>query len=249
MNLFGLIGYPLTHSFSAQYFTEKFDRENLRDCIFTAFAITNIQELPDLLINNPSLKGLSVTIPYKQQVLQFVTNQSEEVKNIRATNSIKISGSSLTAYNTDIEGFKKSFVTHLKPHHKKALILGTGGASKAVQFVLQKLNIDFLIVTRNSDPEENFINYPMISEGIMKEYNVVINCTPAGMWPLINDCPDIPYHLITSHHYFFDLIYKPAKTLFLKKAEQHGAVIQNGYDMLIIQAEESWKIWNSEDFL
>ena len=245
MKLFGLIGYPLTHSFSAQYFTEKFEREGLEDYAFKAFPITNIDEFPDLLKNNPSLKGLSVTIPYKELVLQFVTNQSEEVKMIGATNSLKISRTTLIAYNTDIVGFEKSFVTHLKPHHKKALILGTGGASKAVQFVLRKLNINFLVVTRNSDLKKDFINYSMISESIMDEYNVVINCTPAGMWPLIDDCPDIPYNLINSNHYFFDLIYKPAKTLFLKKSELHGATIQNGYDMLIIQAEESWKIWNS----
>lgn len=245
MKLFGLIGYPLTHSFSAQYFTEKFEKEGLEDCVFNAFPLNNINEFPDLLKNNQTLKGLSVTIPYKEQVLQFVANQSEEVKKIGATNSIKISGTTLTAFNTDMTGFEKSFVTHLKPHHKKALVLGTGGASKAVQFVLQKLNINFLIVTRNSNLKMDFINYSMISESIMDEYNIVINCTPAGMWPLIDDCPDIPYDLINSNHYFFDLIYKPAKTLFLEKAELYGATIQNGYDMLIIQAEESWKIWNS----
>ncbi len=245
MNLFGLIGYPLTHSFSAQYFTEKFQKEGLEDYVFKAFPLTNINEFPDLLKNNPSLRGLCVTIPYKEQVLQFVTNQSEEVKEIAATNSIKISGTILTAYNTDIVGFEKSFVTHLKPYHKKALVLGTGGASKAIQFDLQKLNINFLVVTRSSNLKKDFINYSMISESIINEYNVVINCTPVGMWPLIDDCPDIPYNLINSSHYFFDLIYSPAKTLFLKKAELHGATIQNGYDMLITQAEESWKIWNS----
>jgi shikimate dehydrogenase len=245
MNLYGLIGYPLTHSFSAQYFTEKFEKEGLEDCVFKAFPLININEFPALLKNNSSLKGLCVTIPYKEQVLQFVTNQSKEVKKIGATNSIKILGTRLSAFNTDIVGFEKSFGTHLKPYHKNALVLGTGGASKAVQFVLHKLNINFLVVTRRSDVKKNFINYSMISGDIMKEYNIIINCTPVGMSPLIDDCPDIPYNLINSGHYFFDLIYTPAKTLFLKKAELHGAAIQNGYDMLIIQAEESWKIWNS----
>ncbi len=244
MNLYGLIGYPLTHSFSEQYFTEKFEKEKIKDAVFKAFPIKNINELPVILKNNPSLKGLCVTIPYKEQVLKFITDESNEVKKIGATNSIKISGNTLTAYNTDIAGFEKSFINKLKPHHNKALVLGTGGASKAVQFVLKKLNISFIIVTRNKELKDNFINYSMLSKAIMDEFTIVINCTPVGMWPLVDDCPNIPYNLITPNHYFFDLIYKPAKTLFLEKAEMRGASIQNGYDMLIIQAEESWKLWN-----
>jgi shikimate dehydrogenase len=245
MRLYGLIGYPLTHSFSEQYFTEKFAREHLDDCVFKPFAISRITELPALLKANPSLKGLGVTIPYKEKVLPYVNTLSDEVKQIGATNSIKISGDNLVAYNTDITGFENSLVKLLKPHNKKALVLGTGGASKAVQFVLKKLDIDFLIVSRSGGLQSNLINYNMLTESIISRHTVVINCTPVGMWPHDNDCVDIPYNSITSDHYVFDLIYKPAKTQLLKKAEERGATIQNGYDMLIIQAEESWKLWNS----
>ncbi len=244
MRLYGLIGYPLEHSFSERYFTEKFIKEGLLDCLFKAFPIPAIQEFPDLLNANPSLKGLSVTIPYKEQVLQYVDQISNEVKLIGAANSIRISNKILTANNTDIAGFERSFVQLLKPHHTKALVLGTGGASKAVQFILKKLILDFLIVSRSKGEKNKVVDYSMLSKSIMNEYPVVINCTPVGMWPKINDYPNIPFHLVTSNHYFFDLIYAPAKTLFLLKAEERGAIIKNGYDMLIIQAEESWKLWN-----
>lgn len=245
MNLYGLIGYPLSHSFSEQYFTEKFARENLTDCIFKAFPITSVHELPALLQNNPSLKGLCVTIPYKEQVIRYVTALSGEVKNIGATNSIKISGNKLIAYNTDITGFEKSFTANLQPHHKKVLVLGTGGASKAVQFVLHKLHLDFLVVSRNAAVSGKLIGYNELTREIMEQHQVIINCTPSGMWPNDSDFPSIPYDLITSQHYVFDLIYKPAVTLFLKKAAERGAITKNGYEMLIIQAEESWKLWNT----
>lgn len=243
MNLYGLIGYPLSHSFSEQYFTQKFERENL-DCRFKNFPITSIEQFPALL-NENLLKGLCVTIPYKEQVLQYIPALSEEVKAIGATNSIKISGNNLVAFNTDIIGFEKSFSELIKPYHKKALVLGTGGASKAVQFVLKKLEFEFLLVSRSESLQNNIISYQQLDKEIMSQYQVIINCTPSGMWPNENNCPDVPYNLITPRHYAFDLIYKPPKTLFLKKAEEHGAVIKNGYDMLILQAEASWKIWNS----
>ncbi|MBK7884130.1 MAG: shikimate dehydrogenase [Chitinophagaceae bacterium] len=246
MELYGLIGYPLTHSFSKQYFTEKFIRENLSDCVYKTFAIESITEFPAIMAQNSGLKGLSVTIPYKEQVLPYVTELSEEVKYIGATNSIKISGNKLTAYNTDIVGFELSFLPLLKPHHKKALVLGTGGASKAVQYVLKKLNISFIIVSRNENFDRGIISYESISKEIINEYNIIINCTPAGMHPDKNTFPDIPYHLLNTNHYLFDLIYKPAKTIFLQKGEQAGATIKNGYDMLIAQAEASWKIWNEK---
>ena len=245
MNLYGLIGYPLGHSFSKKYFTDKFEKEGLTDCSFEAFPIPSIDEFPALLKNNPSLKGLSVTIPYKEQVLKFITEFSDEVKYIGAANSIKVSGDKLIAYNTDIAGFQQSFTRQLKPNHTKALILGTGGASKAIQYVLQKLNIDFLVVTRNEELKPGFINYKMIDEKIIQDFTVIINCSPVGTFPDINSCPDIPYHLITANHYLFDLVYNPLKTLFLQKGEERKASIQNGYDMLVIQAEESWRIWNS----
>jgi shikimate dehydrogenase len=168
------------------------------------------------------------------------------VKAIGATNSIKIRDNKLTAYNTDIAGFSKSFQKLLQPHHKKALLLGTGGASKAVQYVLKQLKIDFIVVTRNSTNAPGFINYATINEAMMNEYSIIINCTPVGMWPNENKCPDIPYEHITSSHYLYDLVYKPEETLFLQKGKQKGAIVQNGYEMLLIQAEESWRIWNSD---
>lgn len=244
MRQYGLIGYPLAHSFSEQYFTGKFLREHLTDCIFKAFPIPAISGLPALLHDNPLLKGLSVTIPYKEQVLAYVTGLSDEVSSIRASNSIKISGGELIAFNTDIKGFERSLAESLQPYHKKALVLGTGGASKAVQFVLKKLGIAFLVVSRNPNVKD-CITYGVIDGDIMSEHQIIINCTPAGMWPNENDCPELPYQLITPRHYVFDLIYKPAETMLLKKARQAGAVTKNGYDMLIIQAEESWRIWNS----
>ena len=246
MKLYGLIGYPLGHSFSKQYFTEKFEREGLRDCFFEAFPINSINEFSNLLDANPDLKGLGVTIPYKEQVLPFVDELSEEVRFIGATNSIKFTGNKLIAYNTDIIGFEQSFIKVLQPSHKKALVLGTGGASKAVQYVLEKLEIPYLLVTRNEVLNAGFINYNAIDKKIMDENSIIINCTPVGMSPNENASPELPYDLITSNHYLYDLVYKPAKTLFLQKGEAIGATIQNGYEMLVIQAEASWKIWNEE---
>ena len=224
MKLYGLIGYPLGHSFSKQYFTEKFEQEGIADCSFEAFPIESIDLFPSLLKNNPSLKGLSVTIPYKERVLQFVDEISDEVKAIGATNSIKISNGKLTAYNTDIVGFEKSFVKLLKPHHTKALVLGTGGASKAVQYVLNKLKIDFVVVTRKKQ-NDNQITYEEIDEVTMKNYPVIINCSPVGMYPNDIIAPAIPYQFISADHYLYDLVYKPAETLFLKNGKERGAVV------------------------
>lgn len=246
MKLFGLIGYPLGHSFSKQYFTEKFEKEGIIDCSFETFPITSIDAFPALLKSNPALKGLSVTIPYKEQVLRFADDLSPEVKSIGATNSIKISDGRLTAYNTDITGFEQSFARLLQSHHTKAIVLGTGGAAKAVKYVLQKLGIPFLNVSRNNNNAAGAVSYEQLDEIKMKEYPVIINCTPAGMYPDVDSSPAIPYHLITPAHYLYDLVYKPDKTLFLQEGEKRGAVIENGYDMLLIQAEESWRIWNSD---
>ncbi|MBC7887532.1 MAG: shikimate dehydrogenase [Ferruginibacter sp.] len=245
MKLYGLIGYPLGHSFSKQYFTGKFEKEGLTDCFFEAFPINSINELGALLSANPLLKGLSVTIPYKEQVLRFVDELSEEVKFIGASNCIKIRGNKLIAYNTDIIGFEQSFNKKLPKGQTKALVLGTGGASKAVQYVLNSAGIEFLVVTRQGVLKDGFIQYKHMHPQILGEYRIIINCTPAGMYPHQNTAPEIPYQLLTTSHYLFDLVYQPAKTLFLQKGEERGAAIQNGYDMLLIQAEESWKIWNS----
>ena len=245
MNVYGLIGYPLGHSFSKKYFTEKFEKDGITGCKFEAFPIPTIDEFPALLKANPDLKGLCVTIPYKEQVLKYIDELSEEVKAIGATNSICITDNKLTAYNTDIAGFSQSFQKLLQPHHKKALVLGTGGASKAVQYVLRQLGIEYLIVSRNVSTAAGLIRYQDINEAVMNEYSIIINCTPVGMFPNENSCPAIPYELITSKHYLYDLVYKPDETLFLQKGKNKGAITQNGYEMLLIQAEESWRIWNS----
>ncbi len=246
MKLFGIIGYPLSHSLSKAYFMEKIEREAISDAIFEIFPIASVQDLPALLATNPNLHGLAVTIPYKQQVIEYITHSSPEVVEIGAVNCIKVRGNELTAFNTDIIGFEKSFVKHLQPFHKKALVLGTGGASKAVQYVLKKLGIDFLIVSRKENAAEKHIQYAQVTKAVMEEYNIVINSTPLGMSPNEDTCPDIPYNILTAEHYLYDLVYKPAKTLFLQKGEEHGAKIENGFEMLIIQAEENWRIWNEE---
>ena len=246
MKTYGTIGFPLTHSFSRQYFTEKIEREGIPNAAYYSFPLKSIDEFPEFLKNNPTLKGLAVTIPYKEKVLKYVTHLSEEVKQIGAANCIKVRGNVLTAYNTDIIGFEKSFVKNLKPVHKKALVLGTGGASKAVQYVLKKLGIDFLVVSRNEMDMQNCIQYKQVTANIINEYNILINATPLGMSPADDTCPDLPYELLTPNHYLFDLVYKPPKTLFLQKGEQQEATIINGFEMLLIQAEENWRIWNED---
>jgi shikimate dehydrogenase len=246
MKLYGLIGYPLGHSFSKKYFTEKFIKEGITDCRYELFAIPSIKDLPLVINSNPDLKGLNVTIPYKQNVLEYVNETSDAVKKIGAANTIKFDGDKIIAYNTDVIGFENSLLQKLKPSHQKALVLGTGGSSKAIQYVLKKLGIDFLLVTRSQSLQQGSINYSMVDEAIIKDHQLVINCTPVGMYPNVNEYPQLPYKFLSDQHYLYDLIYKPEKTLFLKRGEERGARIQNGLDMLTIQAEESWKIWNTD---
>jgi len=245
MKIYGLIGDPLSHSFSKKYFTEKFSKENIIDCEYQNFEIKNLQkEIPELK-NNPLLSGLNVTIPYKSDIIQFLDSISKECSEINACNCIKIQNGKWSGFNTDVTGFEKSFVPYLQPHHKKALILGTGGSSKAVAYVLKKKGIEFLFVSRKKDISSGVINYESISSLLMQEYSIVINTTPAGMFPNVEGYPLLPYEYVSDKHYFFDLVYNPPKTVFLSKAETMGAVINNGSDMLSIQAEESWKIWNN----
>jgi shikimate dehydrogenase len=242
MRLFGLIGYPLSHSFSQVFFTEKFEKEDIKDCRYLNFPIASIEELRSVINENPGLEGLNVTIPYKEQVLPYLDELSETVKEIGACNCIKIRQGKLYGFNTDVPGFEASFVKELKPHHKQALVLGTGGASKAVQYVLTKLAIPFKVVSRN--PINNEINYNSITADNIGDYPVIINTTPLGMQPVVHQSPSLPYSAISNKHYLFDLIYNPAKTVFLESGEKYGAVIKNGFEMLVNQAEESWKIWN-----
>jgi len=242
---YGIIGFPLTHSFSKQYFTDKIEKEGIADAVYHSFPLHTIEEFPDLLQANPMLKGLSVTIPYKEKVLPYLTQLSDEVVEIGATNCIRVRGNERTGFNTDIIGFEKSFIKKLQPGHTNALILGTGGASKAVQYILKKLSIDFLVVSRKENGKEKFILYEEITPAIIDEHKILINCTPLGMSPVEDSCPAIPYASLTAGHYLYDLVYQPEKTLFLQKGEEQGSLICNGYEMLLIQAEENWRIWNS----
>jgi shikimate dehydrogenase len=244
MNIYGLIGKTLHHSFSRRYFSEKFRSENLPDSQYRNFEIKNLDEEIPQLKKNPELKGLNVTIPYKTEIIPFLDEVSTECQEINACNCIKIETGKWTGYNTDVIGFEKSFTPFLKPFQTKALILGTGGASNAVAFVLKKLNIQYSKVSRRPNNPGSVISYQDISQETIQEFQIVINTTPLGTFPNVNECPDLPYQFITDKHYFFDLIYNPAKTLFLSRAEKRGAFIENGDKMLMIQAEESWRIWN-----
>lgn len=242
MRLFGLIGYPLSHSFSKKYFTEKFEREGLSDCRYEHFSIDDIGKLKNILAENPDLCGLNVTIPYKEQVLSFLHEKNDLVKQIKASNCISIVNGKLKGYNTDALGFEQSLKEKLKPQHKKALILGTGGAAKAVEFVLDKFDIKYKYVSRK--PSAKNYSYEQLTPAIIAAHKLIINTTPLGMYPATAEAPPIPYESLTADHYLFDLIYNPERTLFLRKGEEKGAAIKNGYDMLVVQAEESWKIWN-----
>jgi shikimate dehydrogenase len=238
---YGLIGYPLEHSFSKKYFTEKFEREGL-EAQYEHFPINTIYELKDLLAAHPRLKGLNVTVPYKQLVLQQL-NTAGIPPGLHACNCIKIKEGKMFGFNTDITGFERSLLPLLRPHHKKALILGSGGAAEAARFVFEKNNIPYIIASRTSQGGDK-ISYADIDEKIIPHYNIIVNATPLGMYPDISGYPDIPYEAIGEQHLAYDMIYNPAKTAFLQKAEQQGATIKNGYEMLQLQAEESWKIWN-----
>lgn len=244
MREYGLIGYPLSHSFSQKYFTEKFHRDGINDAVFHAFPIPSIDYLPHLLEEHPLLKGFAVTIPYKREVIKYLDEKTIEVDKMNACNCVCVKHGKLFGHNTDVYGFEHSFIRYLQPHHTKALILGTGGASSAVAFVLEKLHISYRYVSRHRDEDRQIFGYMDIGEKILEDYTIIINCTPLGTYPKIEEAPEIPYQLLSEKHYLFDLVYNPAKTKFLSLGEQQGTSIQNGYDMLILQAEENWKLWN-----
>jgi shikimate dehydrogenase len=239
---FGLIGYPLSHSFSKKYFTEKFEKEGLKDHVYDLFPIASIDDLPAVIAKHKDLVGLNVTIPYKQQVMKYL-DASNIPKGVGACNCIKIENNKLTGNNTDVVGFEVSFKQLLKPHQKKALVLGNGGATAAVVYILKKMNIDYNIVSRRVH-DGSTLTYNDVSVAVIKQHPVIINTTPLGTFPDVDECAPIPYEAITPDHYLFDLVYNPSETLFLKKGKEKGATVKNGYDMLEIQAEESWKIWN-----
>lgn len=244
MRRFGLIGYPLSHSFSQKFFTDKFREEGIADCIYENFPLENIDALRPVLDHQAGLAGLNVTIPYKEKVIPYLHHQNDVVKEIGACNCIKIVNGELYGYNTDVLGFEQSLRPLLETHHNKALVLGTGGAAKAIHFVLNKLGIHFLEVSRQPFSGRQ-ISYEQVTPEVLENHTLLINTTPLGMYPKVEECPPLPYTSLTPRHYLFDLVYNPAKTLFLQQGEAQGAVIKNGSDMLVIQAEESWKIWNN----
>lgn len=241
MNRYGLIGRTLKHSFSKTYFTNKFEENGLQDCVYDNFELEAIDTFPLLFTKFPDIKGLNVTIPYKEEVLPYLTVMDDVVKEIGACNCIKVQGGELSGYNTDVVGFRHSLEPKLKAHHTKALILGTGGASKAIEYVLRQLNIDFSLVSRQK--KEGLLSYDDVTRDVLAEHHLLINTTPLGMYPNTDTAPSIPYQFITPEHFLFDIVYNPAKTVFLAEGEKQGAQIANGYEMLIGQAEESWRIW------
>jgi shikimate dehydrogenase len=243
MKRYGLIGYPLTHSLSQQYFTQKFIEEGIEDCIYERFSIPSITDLHDILQTHPDLCGFNITIPYKKEVLAFLTERSKAVEEVGACNCVKIEAGKLIGYNTDVIGFENSLIPFLKPTHNKALVLGTGGAALAIVYVLQKLGIAFNYVSRTA--MSGHFTYNDLDASVMASHTLIINTTPLGMFPNIEDCPDIPYNLLTPAHHLFDLTYNPAVSTFLTKGMQMGATIQNGQQMFVEQAEQSWRIWNS----
>lgn len=240
---FGLLGRNIQYSFSKGYFTAKFNSENFGGFSYENFDSQEISILPEIIKNNLDIKGLNVTIPYKETVIPFLDTLSKKASLIGAVNTIKISKKGkLKGYNTDCYGFKKSLKPLLQAHHKKALILGTGGASKAVAFSLDNLGIAYTFVSREA--KENAIDYKSINAITFENYQIIINSTPVGTSPNTDAFPLIPYEYFTKHHIAYDLIYNPAETQFLKKAAAQGAQIKNGLDMLILQAEKAWEIWN-----
>jgi shikimate dehydrogenase len=241
---FGLLGKNISYSFSSGYFTKKFEKLNLKKHKYVNFDIPEIKDFPSIIEETPNLKGMNVTIPYKEEVMQYLDKLDDTAKEIGAVNTIKFTKrGDLKGYNTDIFGFENSIKPFLKKHHKKALILGTGGASKAVAYAFKRNDINFKFVSRNPS-EKNQISYKDLSEEILEEYTVIVNCSPIGTFPNVNDAPKIPYQFITDKHLLFDLIYNPEETAFLKKGKEKGAAIKNGYQMLELQAEEAWRIWN-----
>ena len=243
MRKFGLIGYPLGHSFSGNYFRDKFRQEQIADCVYSNYEINSISGLGDIL-KDPELKGLNVTIPYKESVIPFLHKKDPVVTAISACNCIRITDGNLMGFNTDVIGFEKSLIEKLTDKDRYALILGTGGSSKAVAWVLQQKSIHFLFVSRKVTGQQDQVLYSDLDRQIIQKYTLIINTTPLGMFPNIKTRADLPYEFAGPEHYFYDLVYNPSKTLFLEKGEAAGARIKNGADMLSIQAEASWEIWN-----
>lgn len=246
--LYGLIGYPLIHSFSQNFFNQKFESEGI-DARYINFEIPDIGDFMEVISENPALQGLNVTIPYKEQVIPYMDEMDPDAAKIGAVNVIKFirgKGDSLKfkGYNSDIIGFCDSLKPLLKPHHRKALVLGTGGAAKAVTQGLINLGVETVYVSRTR--REGVLTYRDLTPGVMAEHTIIVNTTPLGMYPHTDECPDIPYDELTPRHLCYDLLYNPDVTLFMKKSEERGAEVKNGLEMLLLQAFAAWNIWNAK---
>lgn len=247
MDKYGLIGYPLGHSFSVNYFNQKFADEGI-NAKYINFEIPSIEMLIEVVSSNPELKGLNVTIPYKERVIEFLDQLNPEARAIGAVNVIRVTHDGgkihMKGFNSDVIGFTKSIEPMLEDYHKKALVLGTGGASKAVCHGLGSLGLETVCVSRYE--RENTICYSNITPEVVHEYNVIVNCTPVGMFPHVNECPQLPYDALDERNILYDLIYNPNETLFMKRGEQRRAQVKNGLEMLLLQAFAAWEIWNGE---
>ena len=248
MDKYGLIGYPLGHSFSIGYHNQRFADEGI-NAKYINFEISNIEQLIEVLSQNPELKGLNVTIPYKEKVMEYLDYISPEARAIGAVNVIRVIHEGkkivLRGYNSDVIGFTQSIEPMLESYHKKALVLGTGGASKAVAYGLKSLGVEPVFVSRYERP--GTIQYQNITPDVVKEYNVIVNCTPLGMFPKVDSCPDLPYEALDDRNILYDLIYNPDETLFMKKGAERGAAVKNGLEMLLLQAFASWEYWNGKE--
>jgi shikimate dehydrogenase len=243
MRVFGLIGKTLKHSFSKSYFEKKFAQEGINDCRYENFELESIDRFPEWRSAHPDLRGFNITIPYKEEVLQYLDEKNQLVENIGACNCVKIIEGRLHGYNTDAIAFKSSLQKKLHAHHRCALVLGSGGASKAVQYALKELQIDYIVVSRRK--KQNQLGYQDLGRDAISNHQIIINTTPIGMYPNVDQDPPIPYEAVSPDHLLYDLTYNPEKTKFLQQGEKRGAIIMNGYEMLVAQAEESWRIWNS----
>ncbi len=247
MHRFGLIGYPLTHSFSEKYFAEKFRNEGITDASYENFPLQSIHEFPGLVASVKDLAGLNVTIPYKEKIIPYLDELAGEAAAVKAVNTIRILREQdrlhLTGYNTDVWGFEVTLKPLLRPWHTFALVLGTGGAAKAVGYVLKKLGLEVWYVSRKPTGEKT-IRYHELTGPMLQQIKVLVNTTPLGMFPATDTCPEIPYRYLTSEHLLYDLVYNPSETLFMKLGKEHGATVVNGLEMLKQQAEKSWEIWN-----
>jgi shikimate dehydrogenase len=248
MDKYGLIGYPLGHSFSIGYHNQRFADEGI-NAKYLNFEIPSIDDLPAVLSQNPELKGLNVTIPYKEKVIPFLDYVSPEARAIGAVNVIRVEhqGKKITlkGYNSDVIGFTQSIEPLLENYHKKALVLGTGGASKAISYGLKSLGLETVYVSRYERP--GTIQYGSITPEVVQEYNVIVNCTPLGMFPKTEECPSLPYEAMNERNILYDLIYNPDETLFMRKGAEQGATVKNGLEMLLLQAFASWEFWNGKE--